>query len=240
MPSGSEVLGNGAIRGQKALGMTRRFKSLHAILTLPRGPMRVFAAVIEIAALAVLHARENLALGCAITFQLIRNDDPRYVLQPLEQLTKKLLCRLFVAAALHEDIEDVVVLVNRTPEVMALAIDGQKHFIQVPLVPWLGASVLQLIRVVLPEFQTPLADGLMGHVDATLEQDLFHVAIAQREAIVEPDPMADDLAGETVVFVACGISGWLHVWLPIRVFAWFLWVHHRREYLTGQEAGSTT
>jgi hypothetical protein len=69
---------------------------------------------------------------------------------------------------------------------------------QVPLVPWLGSSVLQLIRVALPEFQTPLADGLMGHVDATLQQDLFHVAIAQREARVEPDPMADNLAGETV------------------------------------------
>jgi hypothetical protein len=35
--------------------------------------------------------------------------------------------------------------------------------------------------------------------------------IAQREAIVEPDPMADDLAGETVVFVAFGGSGWRHV-----------------------------
>jgi hypothetical protein len=173
--------------------------------------MRVLAPVIEVATLPVFYPRQYLALGCAITFQLIRNDNPRYVLQPLEQLTKKLLCRLFVAAALHEDIEDVVVLVNRTPEVMALAIDGQKDFIQMPLVTWLGSSVLQLIRVALREFQTPLADGLLGHVDATLQQGLFHVAIAQREAIVEPDPMADDLAGETVVFVACGVSGWRHV-----------------------------
>jgi hypothetical protein len=52
--------------------------------------------------------------------------------------------------------------------------------------------------------------------------------------------MADDLAGEAVVFVACGISGWRHVWLPIRVCAWFLRVHHRHEYFTGQEARSTT
>src|SRR5215510_4942388 len=91
--------------------------------------MRVLAPVIEVTTLPVFYPRQYLALGCAITFQLIRNDDPRYVLQPLEQLTKKLLCRLFVAAALHEDIEDVVVLVHRTPEVMALAIDGQKDFI---------------------------------------------------------------------------------------------------------------
>jgi hypothetical protein len=80
----------------------------------------------------------------------------------------------------------------------------------------------------------------MGDVDATLQQDLFHVAIAQREAIVEPDPMADDLAGETVMFVAFRVSGWRHIWLPIGVCAWFVRGHHRSEYLTGQEARSTT
>jgi hypothetical protein len=51
----------------------------------------------------------------------------------------------------------------------------------------------------------------MGHVDATLEQDLFYVAVAQREAIIEPDAMADDLPGETMVLVAFGVSGWRHV-----------------------------
>jgi hypothetical protein len=79
--------------------------------------------------LTVFHPGQNLPFRRAVALQLIRNDDSRYVLQPLEQLTEKLLRRLFVAAALHEDIEDVVVLVHRTPEVMALAIDGQKDFI---------------------------------------------------------------------------------------------------------------
>ena len=32
-------------------------------------------------------------------------------------------------------------------------------------VPWLGASTLPLIGVVLPTLQTPLADGFMGDVD---------------------------------------------------------------------------
>jgi hypothetical protein len=144
--------------------------------------MRVPAPVIEVTALTVFYPRQYLAFGCTVTFQLIRNDDPRYVLQPFEQLTEKLLRRLFVASALHEDIEDVVVLVDSAPEVMAPAIDGQKDLIQVPLVTWLGASVLQLIGVRLPKLQTPLADGLVGHRDAALEQDLLHVAVAQREA----------------------------------------------------------
>src|SRR5205814_8733414 len=110
-------------------------------------------------------------------------------------------------------------------------INGEKHLIKVPLVPWLGASTLQLIGVILPKLQTPLADGFVRHIDAALKQELLHVAVAQRESIVQPDPVADDFAGEAVIFVACGISGWRHVWLPIGVFAWFVRVHHRSEYL---------
>src|SRR5919202_2026693 len=105
---------------------------------------------------------------------------------------------------------------------MAFTIDGEKHLIQVPLVPWLGAAMLQLIGVVLPKFQTPLADGLMRDVDAALAQEFLHVAVAQREAIIQPDAMADDLPGEAVMFVACGVSEWRHVWLPIGVYTWFV------------------
>src|SRR5215471_17392962 len=119
---------------------------------------------------------------------------------------------------------------------MAFTIDGQEDFVKMPFVPWLGTSMLQLIRVVLPELQTPLADGLVGHRDAALEQDLLHIAVAQREAIIEPDAMADDLTGKAVIFVTFGGSGWRHVCLPIGVCEWFWRVHHRSEYLTGQEA----
>ena len=41
-------------------------------------------------------------------------------------------------------------------------------------------------------------------------------------AIIEPDAMADDFAGKAVIFVALGVSGWRHVWLPIGVCEWFL------------------
>ena len=45
----------------------------------------------------------------------------------------------------------------------------------------------QLIGIVLPEFETPLANGFVGDIDATFEQELLHVAVAQGEAIREPD-----------------------------------------------------
>jgi hypothetical protein len=67
MPSWSEVLGNGAIYGQKTLRMAGRFEPLHAMLPLTRRPMRVLTPVIEVAALTVFHPWQDLALGCTIT-----------------------------------------------------------------------------------------------------------------------------------------------------------------------------
>src|SRR5262249_32660051 len=123
---------------------------------------------------------------------------------------------------------------------MALPVDGQEHLIEVPLVPGLGASMLQLIGIVLPKLQTPLADGLIGHGDGALKQDLLHVAVAQREAIIEPDAMADDLAGVAMVLVAFGVSGWRHVGCLFLRFAWSVRGHRCGHYVTGWEGWSTT
>src|SRR6516162_1873770 len=170
-----------------------------------RGAMRVFAPVIEVATLAMLHPGQDLPLRRPIALQLIRNDHAWDIPQALEQLTKALLGALLVATALHQDIQHVIVLIHRAPQVMAFAIDREEHLIEVPFVAWLGASMLQLIGIILAKLQTPLADGFMGDVDPTLEQDLLHIAIAQREAVVEPDAMADDLAGKAVILVAFGV-----------------------------------
>src|SRR5215510_10346835 len=134
MPSGAEVLGNGSIGREKPLRMPCRLKPLHAILPLARGPMRVLAPVIEVTALTVFDPRQYLALGCAITFQLIRNDDPWHLRQALEELPEELLRRLFVASALDEDIQDVVVLIHRAPQVMAFAVNRQQDLIQMPFI----------------------------------------------------------------------------------------------------------
>ena len=60
------MLRDRAKRGQKTLGVTRRFEPLHAPLTLTRWPMRVLTTVVEIATLAMLDTRQNLTFGRAI------------------------------------------------------------------------------------------------------------------------------------------------------------------------------
>ena len=74
----------------------------------------------------------------AIAFEFIGNDHAWDVEQAFEELRKN-----FLAAhtpPLYEDVEDVVVLIHRAPQVMALTVNGQKDFIQVPFVPGLRAT----------------------------------------------------------------------------------------------------
>jgi hypothetical protein len=198
--------------------MPRGFAPLHAVLALTRWPMGVLTPVVEITALAVLHAREALALRDTVALPCIGDNDPWDVLTPVEQRAEALLRGLFIAPALHQNIEDIVVLVHRPPHVMALPIHRQKHLSQVPLVPWLGASTLQPIGVRLPTLETPLTDGLVGHVDAAFKQQFLHVAVAQGEARGEPDPVADDFARKAVMLVARGVGRRGHAWLPIHRF----------------------
>ena len=84
---------------------------------------------------------------------------------------------------------------------MPRAVDREEHFVQVPLVAWSGMPAPELIGIDLPELQARLPNGFIGHDNPTGEQELFHIAVAQTEAKVEPDAMTDDLGCEAVVFV---------------------------------------
>lgn len=48
------------------------------------------------------------------------------------------------------------------------------------------------------EFDAPAADGLTGDDDASFQQERFDVSIAQRETVVQPDGLPNDLKRESV------------------------------------------
>jgi hypothetical protein len=81
------------------------------------------------------------------------------------------------------------------------AIDGEEHLIRVPRIAWPGVPPTQLMGIRLPELQTPHPDSFVGHDDPSGEQPLLDIAVAETEAEVQPDAMADDLGREAVVLV---------------------------------------
>jgi hypothetical protein len=166
--------------------------------------MRVLRPVIEIPMLAMFHAREDLALGSPIALEFIRDDDPGNVLTALEELAEELLGGPFVPSPLHQNVELHAVLIHGPPQIVPLLINRDEDLIQVPLITRLGTPAAQVIRVLLAKLAAPFTNGFVRDDDATDEQELFHVAMAQREAEIQPDGVADDLPREPVVFIEIG------------------------------------
>lgn len=59
-----------------------------------------------------------------------------------EELAHQTLCRLGVATALHQHVEDKAVLVNGAPKSVLLSTDGDNYVIKVPFVPELARRSL--------------------------------------------------------------------------------------------------
>jgi hypothetical protein len=179
--SRSEMLGEGTRRGEKPLGVPWRLEPLQAPLPLPGGLVGIFRAIVEIAMLAVLHARPDLALGRAVALELVRDEHPWHVGHALEQLPEACLGGVLVPPTLDQDIQDVAVLIDCTPQIVPFAMNGEKDLIEVPRVARPGTPPPQLIRLRLAELPAPLANGLVGHDYATDEQEFLHIAVAEAE-----------------------------------------------------------
>jgi hypothetical protein len=169
--------------------------------------VRVLGAIIQIAVLPVLNAGQHLPLRGTIAFQAIGDDDPWDVVAALEELAEELLGRPLVTPTLHQDVEHMAVLIHRPPQIVTRTTDREKHLVQVPLVAGPGAPTSELIDIRLSEFSAPLPDRLVGDDDATGEQELFHITVAETEPEIQPDAVADNLGREAVVLVAVG-EGW--------------------------------
>ncbi len=154
--------------------------------------MRVLRSVVQSLVPAVFDTGKYLSFRCAITLQLVRDDDTWYVLQAFQQLAEELLRGFFVPAALDQDVQDVTILVHGSPQIMILAIDLDEHLIEVPLISGPGTPSAQFIRVCLTELERPFTDRFVSNDYPAHSHYFFNVAVAEGEAEVKPHSVADD------------------------------------------------
>ena len=105
--------------------------------------MRILHPVVQPLAPSVLYAGEDFPRGCHI------------------------------AAGLRQDIEDFAVLIDGSPEVVLLTIDGKEHLVGGSRVTRARASTAQRIGVNLAEFPAPRPDRLIGQYHAPLGQQFL-------------------------------------------------------------------
>ena len=99
---------------------------------------------------------------------------------------------------LDEDIEDVAILIDGAPEIVPPSLDGDEDLVQVPSVTQPALSTLEPPGVCRTELDAPQPDRFVGHCEAALGQEIFDIAQAHTEAVIQPDGVADDLGGKAV------------------------------------------
>jgi hypothetical protein len=163
--------------------------------------MRVLGPIIQVAALPMLNLGEQLAVSDAIAAQLVGHDDPRLILQTLQQSLEKALCGIGVTAWLNQDVEHNTILVDSTPEVVLNTLDPDENLIHVPFIAWPRPPVAHAISERRGKFPAPAPDRLIGDNDAALSQNHLNIPQTEAEDVVQPDGVADNLSGEAMSIV---------------------------------------
>ncbi len=106
--------------------------------------------------------------GSAVGAQLIR--DHLFWREPLlsHQLAHELDGRALVPSALNQDLEDLALVVDGTPQIHMLAGDPDDHFVEMPAITRSRTAPPQSPSDRRSEFEHPTANALVGDVEPTL------------------------------------------------------------------------
>ncbi len=144
---------------------------------------------------------EDLLVGGRIASELVGNELPGWSPLVLQHLAKEAFGGSAVSVACDQDIEDIAVLVHRSPKIMAFTAEGAEHFVHVPDVAEPAHSSPRSAGIRWSKLAAPGSNGFAGYGDATLSEQVPGIAEAQREPMAQPDGMADDFGWKAVASI---------------------------------------
>jgi len=135
-----EDVGDLITGGGKPLHLPRRLEPLYDPLSSPGRLVGIFRPVVQAFVLPVRDAGHDLTLGRSVAAELV--GDQHAGRSPLlrQQLAEQAFGGLFVAPAVDEDIENKAFLVDRAPQPVLLAGDGEDDLVQASFVAAAGSS----------------------------------------------------------------------------------------------------
>ena len=186
------------VNRREPLELSGRRETPHLALTLSGRLMGDLRAVVRVLIGAVRHRRHHRATGSRVAAQLVGDQASRHLPLVFQQLAKEAHRGVPIPSRLHEDVEDVTVLIHSAPQVLLATLDRDEQLVEMPEVAEPATSAPQSARILRSEPPTPLPDGLMGDFDTPAGQQVLHVSEAEREAMIEPHRVADDFRGKPV------------------------------------------
>ena len=178
--------------------MGGRLESTHLALALPGRLVRDFGTIVRVLVRAANHGRHHGAERRGVAAQLIRNQSARLLALAFQQLTEEPLRRAAIASRLDEDVDDVAVLVHGAPQILPPALNCDEEFVQIPGVAQPAPASPQGPRILRSERSTPAPNRLVGDRDTSLSQQIFRVAEAETEPVVQPDGVTDNFGRKSI------------------------------------------
>ncbi len=129
-----------------------------------------FGPIVGVASGVVDDGGHDRPLRCSVAPQSVGDQPPGLASLTFQQFAEEAYSRTPIATPLDKDVDHVAVLVDRTPEIVSLALDGHEEFVQVPGVAQATLSPLEGTGVLRAEFPTPLPNALVGDNDPPLCQ----------------------------------------------------------------------
>ena len=193
-----EEIQHESVDREKPLRVRSGFEPAHLSLALSRRLMRNLCAVVLVSVRAMGDGRHDRSVRSPVAAQLVGDQSHGLTLLALPQLAKKACGSPAVAMRLDEDIDDVAILIDGAPEIVPPSLDGDEDLVQVPSVAQPALSTLEPASVCRTERDAPQPDRFVGHREAALGQEIFDIAKAHTEAVIQLDGVADDLGGKAV------------------------------------------
>ena len=94
--------------------------------------MRHFGSVVGVDVIEMFYRRHHGSMSGVIAFECVGHQPSWFTALAFEETAKEAHGRFLVASPLHQDINRVAVLINRTPQILALPLNGDKDFVQIP------------------------------------------------------------------------------------------------------------
>ncbi len=94
--------------------------------------MRDFGSVVGVGGVDVLDRRHHGSMRSAITFEFVGHQPTRLTALAFEKTAEEAYRGFFVASSLDQNINRVAVLINRTPKIVLVTLNRDKHLIKIP------------------------------------------------------------------------------------------------------------
>jgi hypothetical protein len=182
-----------SMHGKKSLRVAVGLKPAHLPFLLTRMFMGYFGSVVRVFVRTMDHGWHHFSPRGPIAGELVGRDVDRQRSLPLQQLTKEAFGGTFVLALLQQDIQNITILVDCSPEGSALALNGHGDLIEIPEIAECSTGLSDPSCVVGPKLPTPLPHRFVRHDNSTLGKKVLDISKTQCESVVESNGVSNNV-----------------------------------------------